>query len=1581
VPPPIETKPPVPLLHLQSVGSGLSIVVGERLRDRVWAERFGEIQESLVKPAGRQLTLDLRLTRWADPNPLLALAIAVEMWRRAGGSVVIALADPSTDPDQGAMLAAFLVFLEREGFLALFAGVRGGPDEAIAHGTTIRFGAETFDDLVTLRSHLFTRSPILPIPVVPAIHAHLFDMSEMSGDEAVSELADALVAEAESGGLKRHFDRDVYSDPTTSASPLGARELSPAVLVEDIRQIFIELLENVKEHAYGAADPPHLAAVYARFRLGLQDPRAGHLRRELIKLHEDEVRECPRVGQAVEVTLGGFMEIFLADAGIGLSTHLAQVLPRRSRPGERKHSLKAFFDRLWSGKCFSNHGDRAQREKDHRSPLPGLQHVTTLLSRGHGLFRALDKLEWAGAECRPPKSERGASEQRDAQISESVSSDRPVRGTHILIRASTGEPKQLEAPWSAAVLAPGAAASTDATLHAWIDRASARAAWCRVVFQAIDEEQGRWRDAEGKERRELGVGDAGDPYRCVLWRPARSLRRNDIQQALQRIGSDGVAHVIIADQDIATAMMTASTLDGMVLAGAPDLRTVSIVSYNLAAVDLVAKPRKGRPGTRLSLRHSELLSTQPGANLSLPHVISALRDLDGALFWAAVRRHDEKMHLLLPGPIRWSRTQPADDDDFKLGVHLDFTQVLHVKLCRWVCRRALSRFLSYCSPSDAPAPVDHLIDPLINSFLYSNNTDYHPQPAGVRPSVLLGSVLMSWSSLRRRRSLAEVGERQRHPIIAHLLQHPRLPEPSKAGDLALSLISWANGTTSLKPRRLAQGASLQRITDTPVVGPGGTGYWRAYRREQSGSLYGVSPDRPQGISVGESYGFWQSRGLLRLGHWHHGSSHDFVGVDLLTAIRGGRVNLRGMVWTFLRGHLLRIADDYQGKAPFARCHLLACVPNEGTNLILNRAFEALPWLQDKTVYLPLVQRQRSAMRLRLSPIALEAARERIQAERRSAGGAERVRVLVLDTYFGDVRTFFELINTVREIGADEVETLALLDRSRLPTDAISFRHGWHHRHARLWRLDVDALSPSLGPRASAGCPLCGALEMVINAREDVPERMETTRRRLAFWIEAVRVRTLSKASPLAGLPAVRLPHPISLGFGHDIEAPGREDIVQVFEAAALASILLEAVTITGMHETVQRTLDEVERTATSPRDNASESTRVAARLAARLYVLIGQALLMRHDSELDRRVIYYRSLLDALFDSRWPTPATAFGAIVLATADDTILRSLMPDIERYLAERRPDIDLALALAMMARRYDRLRRVPSVAAFLVLLGGARDGVPRMLREIFLIVGSRDGAAHAALLHQVLEKPVGANRESTQTALSMVEGLTEHLRSLQELESWLPRNGSKERMTAWMRSLGKAAQALRAASSATLDRAWEDLRLAVYGEGAAGGGIYHQIQQTFSVNAGQIERLVMEVLQRNGQSGSAASDLIEREGQRNFEAKLVAKVRAIRLLPIEDCIFELFDNAKRYAREPFSGAAALVRWSCRVVDDAIEIEIRNLCEEHPAISRPSLNQYFLESLGGWVKPEVRLGAQGWEFVSCMRLPTLAGLVAVS
>jgi hypothetical protein len=443
--------------------------------------------------------------------------------------------------------------------------------------------------------------------------------------------------------------------------------------------------------------------------------------------------------------------------------------------------------------------------------------------------------------------------------------------------------------------------------------------------------------------------------------------------------------------------------------------------------------------------------------------------------------------------------------------------------------------------------------------------------------------------------------------------------------------------------------------------------------------------------------------------------------------------------------------------------------------------------------------------------------------------------------------------------------------------------------------------------------------------------------------------------------------------------------VQVFEAGALATILLEAVTITGIHEAVQSVLEQVDRLLT-PLGQVAE----AAALSARIYILIGQALLMRHDVGFDRRVMTYRDLLAALFKSPEVSPATAFAALVIAGAESAIARSLRADIDEHLASdsAQRNLDFALAVAIVARTSERGRQHAQVGAFLSLVSGINEYLPRILRDIFVMVGFRDGDAHETALHRLLGVPLeGAAGGTVQTVLSLVESLIERLERLKSNDAWMPRAVDHDRINRWIARLGTIYGSLRHGLAghgrhAGMAVTWRELSLALYGGALGEASIYRELQEAFSINVGQIGPFVKATLERKQRdAGNALWQKLERKGDQNFAIDKVEEIRALHLLQIEDCIYELIDNAAHYSTESFPGTAARVRWSAAVGDgDAIIIEIWNRCAKGAGNAHASMSQKILEDLGGRVEAVVREVPGGSEFVSRVRLPTLLDLATV-
>ena len=1273
----------------------------------------------------------------------------------------------------------------------------------LSRQTTIRYREREILDLDDLRASLDESPPLYIIPVVPALPARLLDLERV---EDIPKLVEQLVSEAREHGLKKQFDRDVYSDAHRPAAALSPEELSSSEFVEELRQILIELLENVKLHAYDESlseAGPHLAGLFARFRHGLNDARVAHLRRMLLRQHQDEQKYCPRLQYAAAVAQMGSIEIFVADAGIGLSTHLRQRSARRGFKSQYTHPLRAYFTRLAGEEPFSRFGTAEERLSKSLSAITGLKHLVRLLGRGQGFLRALSHLEWAGTACPLPTPSQPSTSQRDpVAVSESVPSGQPVLGTHWLIRASTGEPMELEHPWRVAVLGNRADPTQDPTLAAWSDDQTELARWRKVIFEVRDD--GGADEPKPAERFQIEVGRVGQPQTCILWRPSKELRRNKVARTLEEITNEHPgAPVLVADQYIRAALTTEWTLSQGWLRAAQPPR-VSLLSNHLAAVDLVPQRVASDPPDtfRLRPRISKLLSASPYQGLSLAHVVAALRQVDGRDFWAAIARYDSRFHLLLSGAIRW-KTGGPEPQQLTLKTYLDFPQAIHLWACRWTGRRALGRFLAYCSPLEDPIPVDHLLEPLISGLLYRNNARaLRSDDRANQPEIQLGSVVVSESTLIRLRTQSASRGSEGVSLIAHFLRHPAMPATTTTGMRVLSLLPWTEALEGNRPKALDQ--HLERVTDTPIVGPQGTRYWKAFRAVEKTSLYGIAPGYERGVSVGEAYAFWQRQGLLRLGHWHHGSHHDFVGLDLHSALRLDRLGQQGVVGKFLLAHLQRLDPAYHEQDGFPPCQLLVCVANEGTLRITNEAFKAFPWLVERTVFLPLVQRQRRAMRLRVSPIAAESIRHRIAELRLQA---DAVRVLLLDTHIGSARSFLELSNLLHQLGANDVHSVALLDRSRWPNEAWHFQRNFHRFHVRLWRLDIDHLAPSLGPHPSAGCHLCDAVAVVQRSLEDLPRAMKTTRQRLQDWVEVGRIRTLAKASPLAGLPAISLPRPQRVHFGHPLSGEG-ELTVEIFEAGALATILLEAVTASGVHEQVNEMLDWLERkTEVDPH----QAQRV---LDAEIYILLGQALLMRHDVEFSRRVEIYRRLLGTLFKTRETTPATAFAGLVLSGADTDVARGLAPFVlaAPELRSTQLSIDCALAVAQLATKTSKLRVSQTVRSLQRLVASVDGSTPHVLGDLFLLLGFRDGEVHHTRIQKLLAEPLSRIWGNRAPAIALIELVLVRLRRLAHDVDWLPTSITAEEILAWYHSIKQRYDRLTAVSaggdhpSSGASRAW-------------------------------------------------------------------------------------------------------------------------------------------------------------------------------
>src|SRR5436190_80787 len=99
-------------LIISATPTAVVVTVGVAFRDEDWSARGGEFQAEVAQADDRAVTVDLSETEWADPIPLLQLAMLLCRHRARRGANFINLGRPRDSSGN-----RFPIFLVREGFL------------------------------------------------------------------------------------------------------------------------------------------------------------------------------------------------------------------------------------------------------------------------------------------------------------------------------------------------------------------------------------------------------------------------------------------------------------------------------------------------------------------------------------------------------------------------------------------------------------------------------------------------------------------------------------------------------------------------------------------------------------------------------------------------------------------------------------------------------------------------------------------------------------------------------------------------------------------------------------------------------------------------------------------------------------------------------------------------------------------------------------------------------------------------------------------------------------------------------------------------------------------------------------------------------------------------------------------------------------------------------------------------------------------------------------------------------------------------------------------------------------------------
>jgi hypothetical protein len=1296
----------------------LTLVAAPDLNERSWGAWFGDLQTALDERQWKGLDIrvcvvDLRPCRWADPLPLLSLALSLANFEAKGGEVRLYL--PEACPKPGETRRAnsgrdihlrecldgerLLKFMAREGFLDLLTRVQPvtrleGIPQPLQQtrqtwSGTLPLTMEHISELRELRPSLaFEESTCVPAALLAL------------GTDPTMSVTDALES----------IDRWVRRIIQTRIHPVVMDKVpawAHGSLLYRFQILLRETLHNIVEHAY--SESGGLAAVYVRYREGRlgQAPTAWSAMERHIKREDDSSRialmKAFPTYQAFSRTRAGFFEVYILDGGCGLIERLLQ--------NEAVKHIRASANPLHEvmREVFNGRSTRPDRPTEKG----GLYLLRHLLEPARDYLRSRDADSWWGMELPLPmtQSETTPAGQFTVDCGAARHDCRPVNGLAWTIRLS------------------------------WLDRMDSTAL----------PEVGNWREMTQEDRRPLLAvlkSNAVEPAELFVsiedWRltgaawgkqaqdrysdvlvvlPHRDWMKNRIQDRLiepvkaGRLRPMGMLVVgdIVSEEAltyllaIRRARRLVTGLDGIparIILVTRDLRSIVLrLQDELYQVD--------EDGTAAFVSGK--------SSWSLADYFCALRSHDGRRLWETIDSGED-------GPQAAFRREWVDWHDGRcLDGYLDFPATLTNPVCRAIYNLTLERLTALFPQRDCRLiPLDNLVDSLIIRFRAQQRPRGSTFASDTRAGVIdvyVGSVRVTGITEQ------DHSPQNEHPTVFHFFCHPsgdsfRRPGDSSSGHY---LLPWLEPLRGAPPHNCTDATQprdwYRRIGRTPGIAQGG---WKAFRvprfDEDGQSLYEATPY--------ETYGAWQdpSRTPLRLGHWSYGGHHDLLTVNLLLAFDteldqislalGGRLarfvyaNLftaLGISREHLKDEGKRLWDMIE-KDAFRR--LIPGGNSEQGGILIfpshpvtDHVFGRLTgWLenQDKlrTVLnhcvpiLPL-RRHRGGSGIQLSGLTLE----RLQ----SFVTQNSVPPV---TFFDDAmisgHTFQAMKSLLHGLGFHKVYSVVMLDRQRLPSahhvnrqvDQSSQGQTPNYQNVCYWRLDA----PTIGSRAH--CPLCKGLGRVRDLAGGIksPERRERALRWLDIWMDRNPATDWGDAG-LRSIPVELnksnrkfciVPDPNNATAWKQAGTDGKEIVLS--NSAGMVAWVTELHSITARDDLAVKLLDPNS-------DKLSPEVRIQL-CASQLLLFHGE-----FDRDLAAKLGY--QLVLALFEAPSHDRNTALAAITLLACGNMFLKDALERLQSSLwsghdtvvSDRETNLDfltlLDLSNVMETRARSTLRPSPSI----------------------------------------------------------------------------------------------------------------------------------------------------------------------------------------------------------------------------------------------------------------------------------------------
>jgi len=815
---------------------------------------------------------------------------------------------------------------------------------------------------------------------------------------------------------------------------VGLASKIPAIakdrLLYKLRVTLQELVHNAQEHAYDSTDKNRLVAVYVRYR-------TGGLRLESMNrlsyqdCMKEELKHCPMLLSDWLNVRSGCLEVFVVDCGRGM------VHSFESKVGSLSHRYK--LDEIIRMTFIDGQSAKPERQ----TLFGGLHLLHNILSKTSDYLRVVEGDTWFG--CGVPII-------RDTMTGRKLTDPlRIIPGLGIHLRLGWLEDADNGPKWISF--------SQNEKNELWDELALDASAcffgaeWMNKQI-VIDERFGYINIPESKAT-------------ALLWLVRPHRMKWDIITFLERVivphAKASGTMLVIADIPSYEAETYVAALAEFKASGTTDWPSrfshVVLVTNRWRFAAMSYKKYKYRHG------FSNLDCNLKGLTFSAPYagpapksfrlaIVRWIRWHDSCRFWEEVNRCPS---LFVAERINWSSEENGKGKS--ISGYIDFAGTIHNRLCSNLYHTALARVLGILDESESIFAIDRFSSTLLGNVFAV--IDIEDRPTTSSNLIALGSVLISGTTLKASIS----GKRDLH-FFVHCDSEWRSHKSA--------LFFWLpRREISAEPPRYA------RIGTTASIAVDGWKSFEVPRFDSKGNcLCKRAPD--------DTYKDWQSASpvILKLGHWSYEGHHDFLTVNLVSAVNASFNEMGDLARYLVRSifpaigiekkHVQRkwhrLFDNTDGQEPtkseqngygllIYRSHpgsdsvitrLLDLLTPEARNVACTRVFPIVP-----------LRRRWSGSAFLIPPVV----RAEIIAALRD--GEKMRSVLLFDDASVSGRTLHDLRASLSAIGSKDIRSMVIVNRLRQPADSIQI-----DKLDYYWRLDV----PVMG--RDGNCPFCHALHLV-----------------------------------------------------------------------------------------------------------------------------------------------------------------------------------------------------------------------------------------------------------------------------------------------------------------------------------------------------------------------------------------------------------------------------------------------------------------------------------------------------------------------